>query len=53
MVTRAHATLVVLLILRIRRSLFKALRKNRFPADGALSLECEANPDNPLGDIKA
>jgi sugar phosphate isomerase/epimerase len=33
--------------------LFKALRKNRFPADGALSLEYEANPENPLDDIKA
>jgi sugar phosphate isomerase/epimerase len=33
--------------------LFKALRKIRFPADGALSLEYEANPDNPLDDIKA
>ena len=32
---------------------FKALRKIRFPADGALSLEYEANPDNPLDDIKA
>jgi sugar phosphate isomerase/epimerase len=33
--------------------LFKALRKIRFPADGALSLEYEANPENPLDDIKA
>jgi sugar phosphate isomerase/epimerase len=33
--------------------LFKALVKIRFPADGALSLEYEANPDNPLDDIKA
>src|SRR4051794_18342905 len=33
--------------------LFKALRTIRFPADGALSLEYEANPDDPLDDIKA
>jgi sugar phosphate isomerase/epimerase len=33
--------------------IFKALRKIRFPADGALSLEYEANPENPLDDIKA
>ncbi len=33
--------------------LFKALRKVKFPADGALSLEYEANPDNPMEDMKA
>jgi len=33
--------------------LFRALRQIAFPADGALSLEYEANPDNPLGDLKA
>jgi len=33
--------------------LFTALRKIRFPADGALSLEYEANPEDPLDDIKA
>ncbi len=34
-------------------SLFKTLRQIRFPADGALSLEYEANVDNPLDDLKA
>jgi sugar phosphate isomerase/epimerase len=34
-------------------SLFKALRQIKFPADGALSLEYEANRDNPLDDLKA
>jgi sugar phosphate isomerase/epimerase len=34
-------------------SLFKALRKINFRADGALSLEYEANRDNPLDDLKA
>jgi inosose dehydratase len=33
--------------------LFKALRQIKFPADGALSLEYEANPDNPIDDMKA
>lgn len=33
--------------------LFKALRQIRFPADGALSLEYEANPMNPIDDMKA
>jgi sugar phosphate isomerase/epimerase len=33
--------------------LFKALRRIGFPDDGALSLEYEANPDNPIGDMKA
>ncbi len=33
--------------------LFKALRKIKFPADGALSLEYEANPMNPIDDMKA
>ena len=32
--------------------LFKALRKVKFPADGALSLEYEANPTNPIDDMK-
>lgn len=32
--------------------LFRALRKIKFPADGALSLEYEANPDNPIDDMK-
>jgi sugar phosphate isomerase/epimerase len=31
---------------------FKALRQIRFPADGALSLEYEANPMNPIDDMK-
>jgi sugar phosphate isomerase/epimerase len=34
-------------------ALFKALRQVKFPADGALSLEYEANPDNPIDDMKA
>jgi inosose dehydratase len=33
--------------------LFQALRQVKFPADGALSLEYEANPDNPLDEMKA
>ena len=33
--------------------LFKALRQIKFPADGALSLEYEANPENPIDDLKA
>ncbi len=33
--------------------LFKALRQVKFPADAALSLEYEANPDNPIEDMKA
>jgi inosose dehydratase len=33
--------------------LFKALRQIKFAADGALSLEYEANPDNPIDDLKA
>lgn len=32
---------------------FKALRQVKFPADGALSLEYEANPMNPIDDMKA
>lgn len=31
---------------------FKALRKIKFPADGSLSLEYEANPKNPIDDMK-
>ncbi len=33
-------------------ALFKALRKVKFPADGSLSLEYEANADNPMEDMK-
>ena len=33
--------------------LFKALRRVGFPDDGALSLEYEANPENPIDDMKA
>lgn len=33
--------------------LFKALREIKFPADGSLSLEYEANPDNPIDEMKA
>jgi inosose dehydratase len=33
--------------------LFKALRQVKFPSDGALSLEYEANPQNPIDDMKA
>jgi inosose dehydratase len=33
--------------------LFRALRQVKFPTDGALSLEYEANPDNPIDDMKA
>jgi sugar phosphate isomerase/epimerase len=33
--------------------LFKALREVKFPADGALSLEYEANAMNPIEDMKA
>jgi sugar phosphate isomerase/epimerase len=33
--------------------LFKALKQVKFPADGALSLEYEANPQNPIDDMKA
>jgi sugar phosphate isomerase/epimerase len=32
---------------------FKALRKVNFPADGALSLEYEEYPENPLADVQA
>lgn len=31
---------------------FRALKQIRFPADGALSLEYEENPNDPIGDIK-
>jgi inosose dehydratase len=31
---------------------FKALKKVKFPADGALSLEYEENPNDPMGEIK-
>jgi sugar phosphate isomerase/epimerase len=34
-------------------AIFKALRQIKFPANGALSLEYEAHPDNPLDDLKA
>jgi len=33
--------------------LFRALRQVKFPADGALSLEYEANPMNPIDEMKA
>ncbi len=33
-------------------ALFKTLRKVGFPADGSISLEYEANPDNPIDDIE-
>jgi inosose dehydratase len=33
--------------------LFKALRKVKFPADGSLALEYEANPKDPITDMKA
>ena len=33
--------------------LFKALRRIGFPDDGALSLEYETNPDDPIDDMKA
>ncbi len=32
---------------------FKALRKVNFPVDGALSLEYEEQPENPLADVQA
>jgi inosose dehydratase len=32
---------------------FKALKEVQFPAEGALSLEYEANPQNPVDDMKA
>jgi inosose dehydratase len=32
--------------------LFKALRQVKFPSDGSLSLEYEANPANPIDDMK-
>jgi sugar phosphate isomerase/epimerase len=32
---------------------FRALRQIKSPADGALSLEYEAHPDNPLDNLKA
>lgn len=32
--------------------LFRALRETKFPADGAISLEYEANPQNPVDDMK-
>ena len=33
--------------------LFKACKKIKFPADGSMSLEYEANPANPIDDMKA
>lgn len=32
--------------------LFQALKNIKFPADGSLSLEYEANPDNPVDEMK-
>ena len=34
------------------RAVFAALKQVRFPADGALSLEYEEHPENPLNDIR-
>ena len=34
-------------------SLFKTLKKSKFPADGSMSLEYEANPKNPIDAMKA
>lgn len=33
-------------------ALFKTLKEIEFPADGAISLEYEANPENPIDDIE-
>ncbi|NND95896.1 MAG: sugar phosphate isomerase/epimerase [Pirellulaceae bacterium] len=33
-------------------ALFRTLKKVGFPADGSISLEYEANPDNPIDDIQ-
>lgn len=33
-------------------ALFQTLKKIEFPADGSVSLEYEANPDNPIDDIQ-
>lgn len=33
-------------------AMFKTLREIKFPADGSVSLEYEANPDNPIDDIQ-
>lgn len=33
-------------------ALFKTLKEVGFPADGSISLEYEANPDNPIDDIQ-
>ena len=32
--------------------LFQALKDTKFPADGSVSLEYEANPQNPIDDMK-
>ena len=32
--------------------IFKALKKIKFPVDGSIALEYEANPQNPIDDIK-
>lgn len=32
--------------------IFKALKATKFPADGAISLEYESNPQNPIDDMK-
>jgi len=34
-------------------AVFRALRRTRFPADGALSLEYEENPKDPMDEIRA
>jgi sugar phosphate isomerase/epimerase len=33
-------------------TMFQTLREIKFPADGSVSLEYEANPDNPIDDIQ-
>ena len=33
--------------------LFEAVRAVKFPADGTISMEYEANPDNPVDDVRA
>ena len=33
-------------------ALFRTLKEIKFPADGSISLEYEANPDNPIDDIQ-
>ncbi len=35
------------------QGVFMALKKVEFPADGALSIEYEENPADPIGDLQA